>query len=326
MHRRGVLARFASLALLCRPSWGGSHAQTMEEYDEQILLREKQEEDIYPALAEIIENFVRADGGVGQTSEAPSSPSSAVEAKSSGPFSVLDVGCGRGLLVEAFRKNGVEKSFGLEGSATASEMWPDEFNDEYYRFSDMKTAMPADVQKTDVVTTFEVAQYLPPSHGGRFVKLLVSHDPAYVFFGAATVHQDEGANPFHLNENTFSYWVEHFRSFGYVPHMLAAARVRTDMITSEIIQREMNKAWWYPKNTLVFVPQHRQKHVDALVISHPKEVDMLSEGYLNLFQGIDLDDIWRRDWKEFGTIFYKEQDGALKRDSSAGDRRERGEL
>ena len=325
MHRRGVLPRFAVLALLCQPSQGGSHVpQTMEEYDEQFLLRDMQEEDIYPVLAEIIGNFVRADGGVGQNSEAPSSPSSAIEAGSRGPFSVVDVGCGHGRLVEAFRKNGVEKSFGVEASATASQMWPEEFSDEYYRFCDLKTAMPADVPKTDVVTSFEVAEHLPPTHGGRFVKLLVSHDPAYVFFGAATVLQDEGANPSHLNENTLTYWVEHFKTFGYVPHMLAAAKVRVDMIHNEIIQREMNKAWWYPKNTLVFVPKHRQKHVDALLISHPKEIDMLSEGYLNLFQGIDLEAIWRRDWTEFGTIFYKEQDGALKRESSAA--LEQGEL
>ena len=53
------------------------------------------------------------------------------------PDSALDVGCGHGLLVEAWREAGVARSFGLEGSPAAAAMWPEAFRDEFYKVQNL---------------------------------------------------------------------------------------------------------------------------------------------------------------------------------------------
>lgn len=65
------------------------------------------------------------------------------------------------------------------------------------------------------------------------------------------------------------------------------------------------------------MPIHQQKVVDEKLGNFPKEVNMLSENFVNMFsgaQGFEL--MWKRDWTEFGTIFYQEQLKALERMSS----------
>ena len=135
---------------------------------------------------------------------------------------------------------------------------------------------------------------------------MTTHRPQLVFFGAATPLQDRGLNPSHLNENTFSYWLEHFETAGYAFDAVRTARARHLLLTTDAFRRWMQKAWWYPKNILVFAPAAHQRQLDAAAVAHSAEGDMLSEFYLSAAGGGDFGAMWRRDWREFARLFYDE--------------------
>ena len=91
---------------------------------------------------------------------------------------MLDVGCGHGLLVEAWRTLGVVQSYCIEGSEAARPMWPAAFADKYYRVQSLSSPDAAThVVPSDIVTTFEVAEHLPLRDAAHFVGLLTTHSP-----------------------------------------------------------------------------------------------------------------------------------------------------
>lgn len=70
---------------------------------------------------------------------------------------VLDVGCGHGLLVEALRARGVAEAYCIEGSPAAAGMWPPGLRDKYYVIKDLTaTDAVSAVRPADVIVTFEV--------------------------------------------------------------------------------------------------------------------------------------------------------------------------
>ncbi len=260
------------------------------EYSEEFFLQHKKNAHVYPALASSLGAFV-----VQKLKES---------------FTVLDMGCGHGLLVEAWRNLGVSQSYCVEGSESASSMWPSEHKDEYYQILDLSSYDSADkIPETDVVTSFEVAEHLPEESAMDFVRLLVLRNPALVFFGAATVFQDRGMNPSHLNENTFAYWIEKFRKKDYIVDFASTAYLRNMMMRNP----GYATAWWYPKNIFVFVPTSRQQDIDLSLAEFPPGNNVLDPALLN-WMPVDM---WKRDWTEFGTLFYEEQLEAKKRLAAA---------
>eukprot|EP00574_Skeletonema_japonicum_P008214 CAMPEP_0201714850 /NCGR_PEP_ID=MMETSP0593-20130828/1145_1 /ASSEMBLY_ACC=CAM_ASM_000672 /TAXON_ID=267983 /ORGANISM="Skeletonema japonicum, Strain CCMP2506" /LENGTH=309 /DNA_ID=CAMNT_0048204163 /DNA_START=263 /DNA_END=1192 /DNA_ORIENTATION=- len=289
-----VLFRWSCLFLSTLQVGGAETLQVPKsetEYSEEFFLQHKKNAHVYPALA--------------------SSLGSHVIQKLKDSFTVLDMGCGHGLLVEAWRNLGVSQSYCVEGSESASSMWPSEYKDEYYqilnltKFDDSADKIP----QTDVVTTFEVAEHLPEESATDFVRLLVLHNPALVFFGAATVFQDRGMNPSHVNENTFAYWIEKFKQEDYIPDLVSTAYLRNMMMQNP----GYATAWWYPKNVFVFVPTSRERELDLSLAQFPPGNNVLDPALLN-WMPVEM---WKRDWTEFGTLFYKEQLEAKKRLAAA---------
>ena len=222
------------------------------------------------------------------------------------PFSVVDVGCGHGLLVEAWRAAGIAESHGLEGSASAKTMWPSQYL-EYYQIQDLTIDTVFDTMPpTDLVTTFEVAEHLPEESADHFVALLTSHLQATIVFGAATRYQDQGRNPSHVNENTYQYWIEKFGRKGYAPDLAATAKMRHQLIMDPDFGKYFSQAWWYPKNVFIFSNVsdiNKQIELDMKLASHPKEADMRGQSYLSLAGDGAFGQLWRRDWTEFANIF-----------------------
>lgn len=165
--------------------------------------------------------------------------------------SFVDVGCGHGLLVECIRAHGISESHGVDGSSSAQGMWRPEFSS-FYAVSDLSKAEASkDIPKTTIVTSFETAEHIAPTGAANFVRNLVGHRPDLVVFGAATPLQDLGSNPTHVNEQTFSYWIEHFHTAGYTVDIPTTVTMRNKMFASG---STFAGTWWYPKNLLVFFP------------------------------------------------------------------------
>ena len=118
-------------------------------YSEEFFDNHRKNSAIYTILVQLFSKCIVAldDNGVG---------------KGMKDVSVLDVGCGHGLLVEAWRSAGITKSFCMEGSSNASHMWPPQHKDEFYVVQDFEAPEAGTVvQATDFVTSFEVADHLP---------------------------------------------------------------------------------------------------------------------------------------------------------------------
>jgi hypothetical protein len=221
--------------------------------------------------------------------------------------SIVDVGCGSGLLVSALRDTG-QTAYCLEGSVEAKEMWPERFSS-YYHIVDLTSKAATDVMPTtDYVSTFEVAEHLAPEHADRFVALLTQYKPKLVFFGAATEFQDRGQNPTHVNENSFAYWIAKFKESGYALDLTKSATLRHELLGDKTLQKRFNRAWWWPKNVLVFasLAHTSQAALDAERQQLPDHVDMLSDTYTKLGYGMgeEFGEMWERDWKEFGQLFH----------------------
>jgi hypothetical protein len=226
-------------------------------------------------------------------------------------MSVMDVGCGHGLLVEAWRKAGVTNSYCIEGSPEAEHMWPQEYKEKFYVLQDLEAPETRDVvTATNFVTSFEVGEHLQPENAGHFVEILTLHHPRLVFFGAATPFQDRGMNPSHVNENTFEYWIKHFAFNGYHVDWTRTAMLKHKLLSmhsKEFIETVM-KSWWYPKNLLVFAPKEARSQDDQALMMHPKQANMLNKDYLervnDLFGDGEFGKMWKDDWQSFGTLFY----------------------
>jgi hypothetical protein len=231
--------------------------------------------------------------------------------------SIVDVGCGSGLLVSALRDTG-QTAHCLEGSREASEMWPEAFSS-YYHIVDLTSKAATEVMpKTDYVSTFEVAEYLAPEHADTFVALLTQHKPKLVFFGAATEFQARGQNPTHVNENSFSYWIAKFKESGYALDLTRTGVLRLRLLNDKMLQKRFDRAWWWPKNVLVFasLAHTSQAALDAERKQQPAHVDMLADTYTKLGYGMgnEFGEMWERDWKEFGQLFHAHDERPTKQE------------
>jgi cyclopropane fatty-acyl-phospholipid synthase-like methyltransferase len=154
------------------------------------------------------------------------------------PQSLIDLGCGTGALLEAFRALGCEMR-GLEYSDAGLSycrnrgLPVEKFNIETDRLDTE--------EHYDVAVSFEVAEHLPHWIADRFVELLRRSAPAVVM-SAATPGQ---GGHHHVNEQPHTYWIEKFHHRGYVFDLLTSVRFSSEWRTS-------GAAYWYYDNVMVF--------------------------------------------------------------------------
>jgi SAM-dependent methyltransferase len=126
------------------------------------------------------------------------------------PTSIVDVGCGGGYLLDAFRAHGVS-GLGLERARSALALCRDaglrvqEFDLERDVFRG---------ERFDIAASTEVAEHLPAHAAGGLVDLLVALAPFVVFTAAPPGQQ--GAK--HVNEQPRDYWIERFAARGFALH------------------------------------------------------------------------------------------------------------
>ena len=152
------------------------------------------------------------------------------------PTSALDLGCGWGEWLQAFRNLGVKDTFGVDISPPSSI--PDwTFADEY-RQHDLTT--PLDLGRTfDLVISLETAEHLPESAADTYVENIVIHAADAVLFSGAVPGQ-EGLN--HVNCQPHEYWHEKFEAHGFET---------TDTIRP-LIPLTRYVSQWYRENLFVY--------------------------------------------------------------------------
>ena len=225
--------------------------------------------------------------------------------------SVMDVGCGNGRLVEAWRNAGVTESYGVDWPSDAVvPMWPAGFQDEYYRVVDLDVLLHPTMQSsskaTDFVTSFEVASNLQPEKAARFVDLLTKHTPRLVFFGASTHLQALGNMPQHINEQPFEYWIDLFAERGYHVDWASSAQAKLALMGLEDRKEilAIGNSWWYPKNMLIFAPDYRRAGSDQALMQVPSSFNILDPKLLYWAgRGNKFGKLWERDMRVFARLF-----------------------
>ena len=153
------------------------------------------------------------------------------------PRTIVDVGCGTGALLEAFRQMGCDV-FGLEYS-DAALAYCRQRGLPVKKFNIVKDTIEGTF---DLAVSFEVGEHLAPWSVDRYVTLLCSLS-SLVVLSAAT--PGSGGTD-HINEQLHSYWINKFGEKGYTFDQDAAARL------SQKWKKDNSVAYWYSDNVMVF--------------------------------------------------------------------------
>jgi len=169
------------------------------------------------------------------------------------PRSVVDVGCGVGAWITAFKECGVSDILGVDGA------WAADFHDlESHEFfqHDLSTSIELD-RRFDLVICLEVAEHLESRCAPDFIKSLARLGDTVLFSAAVPLQ----GGTLHLNEQWPDYWAALFEQQGY--RAIDAVRPR--------IWNHPSVDWWYAQNALLFVDAARSASVESLSRRQPVE-------------------------------------------------------
>jgi len=156
------------------------------------------------------------------------------------PASVVDVGCGTGLWVQAFCEHGFTDVLGIDGPWAANAHL--DIPAALFRDHDLTKPLRLE-RKFDLALCLEVAEHLPTEAAQILVESLTKLAPIVVFSAAIPSQGGSG----HINERWPSAWRALFAASGYS----GFAILRHQLWSAEGVEV------WYRQNMLCFVAANR---------------------------------------------------------------------
>lgn len=121
--------------------------------------------------------------------------------------SVIDIGCGVGAWLKAFREIGCENILGVDGDYVDRNLL--KIPSDQFKVADL--SQPFHYGPFDLAISLEVAEHIPASAADIFVESLTKCADAILF--SAAIPFQGGVN--HINEQWPSYWIAKFRKHNF---------------------------------------------------------------------------------------------------------------
>ena len=166
------------------------------------------------------------------------------------PASVLDVGCGQGAWLAAWRELGVTDVIGVDGNYVEQDdlLIPRE----HFVARDLTERLSLN-RRFDLVQSLEVAEHLRPEASNSLVNSLCAHGDIVAFSAAQPGQGGEG----HINERNLSAWATAFARRGYAPF---------DVVRPQIADNRAVDPW-YRYNMIVFANTSGASRLSAVAQS-----------------------------------------------------------
>ncbi len=152
------------------------------------------------------------------------------------PKSVVDVGCGLGTFLKAFKESGVEKILGIDGKWCKKDLLFQNINSNEFAEKELEERIKLD-QTFDLVVCLEVAEHISPERAETFAEDLTMLGNTILFSAAIPLQGGDH----HLNEQWLSYWEEKFSKQGFTV---------LDKLKPFFWENE-KVFWWYKQNMVL---------------------------------------------------------------------------
>jgi SAM-dependent methyltransferase len=164
------------------------------------------------------------------------------------PTSVLDIGCGRGAWLMAWKEHGVRTVMGLDGAYVDPEM----LYVDPVEFSPVDLSVPFDLGRTfDLVQCLEVGEHIRRDSAADLVLSATKHGNVVMF--SAAVPGQGGTQ--HINEQPLEFWRDLFGARGYVPYDYLRPRLHGDVRVEP----------WYRWNTVLYANQEGEASLPVAI-------------------------------------------------------------
>ena len=198
------------------------------------------------------------------------------------PESVVDIGCGTGAWLNAFKSDTCKRILGLDGNwvpvdrlAIPRECFvPQDLNNPSYQFD----------APFDLAISLEVAEHIETKNSQAFVGFVVGASSIVLWSAAIPFQGGTG----HINEQFPDFWFQLFREKGYVCF---------DVIRPQFWQHPQ-VAWFYAQNMLLYVDQSlaadfEQRFMTKPNVDHAPLALVHPHRYLDLAQHVRYPELFR---------------------------------